>query len=151
MKTRKLLLALFLILVNYVQLLSQNVKSENLRDTLFEFLISKGDFDKGMETESVILIINDISTLKKFENQDIGVFKFGTLTSHSYFHLLLKDKNNNIIVDMKQPYENIVILLLEYFQRNQFYSKEEILIYIKKVTELYMKNQNVVPWEADSP
>ena len=89
-------------------------------------------------------------TLKKYENQDVGIFKFGTLTSHSYYHLLLKGKNNYTVVNMKQPFENIVLLLLKYFQRNQFYSKEEVLVYIKKTTELYMKNQDVVPWKLDN-
>jgi hypothetical protein len=132
-----------------MQLSSQNITSDNLKDTLLDFLISKGDFDKDMKTEGTLLIINDISTLKKYENQEVGVFKFGTLTSHSCYHLFLKDKDDCTIVDMKQPYENIVSLLLEYFQGNPFYSKEDILVYIKRVTELYIKNQDAVPWKLD--
>lgn len=132
-----------------MQLLSQNIKSDNLRCTLFEFLISKGDYDKDMKTEGVLLLINEISSLEKFEKQEIGVFKFGTLTTHSYYHVFFKEKEDYTIVDMKQPYENIVLLFLEYFQRNQDYSKEDVLLYMKAVTELYRKNQGVVPWEVD--
>ncbi len=149
MRKRRLLLIFLFIIVNYMQLLAQNVKSNNLRDTLFEFLISKNDFNKDMQTKGTILIINDILTLKKYDDQEVGVFKFGTLTSHSYFHLLLKDKNNYTIVNMKQPYENIVLLLLDYFENNPFYSKEEMLLYIKRATELYIKNKKVVPWKID--
>lgn len=147
MKTKRFLSTLFFIIVSYMQLLSQNIESDKLRDTLFEFLISKGDYDKDMKTEGVLLIINDISSLEKFDKQDIGIFKFGTLTSHSYFHIFFKDKEGYTIVNMKQPYENIVPLFLEYFQRNQNYTKEEVLHYIKDVTELYRKNQGIVPWE----
>ena len=82
-----------------MQLSSQNITHDNLRDTLLNFLVSKGDFDKEMKTEGTLLIINEISTLKKHKNQEVGVFKFGTLTSHSYFHVLLKDKSNYIFVE----------------------------------------------------
>jgi hypothetical protein len=69
-----------------------------------------------------LLIINDIVTLRKIENQEFGIYKFGTLTSESYFHILLKDKDYCTIVDMKQPYENIIPTIIKYFQRNSFYS-----------------------------
>ena len=149
MRTKRLLLVVFLILISYTQLLSQNIKSDNLRDTLFVFLISQGDYNKEMKTEGVLLIINDISSLEKFDKQEIGIFKFGTLTSHSYFHVFFKDKKGYTIVDMRQPYENLVPLFLEYFKRNQNYTKEEVLHYINDATELYKKNQNVVPWKID--
>ena len=151
MKTKRFLTVLFFLIISYIQLLSQNIETDNLRDTLFEFLISKGDYYKDMKTEGALLIINDISSLEKFDKQDFGIFKFGTLASHSYFHLFLKNKNDYIIVDMKQPYENIVPLILEYFQKNKNYSKEEVLHYIKDATELYRINQGIVPWEVDSP
>ncbi|NLD49333.1 MAG: hypothetical protein GX660_19410 [Clostridiaceae bacterium] len=149
MKTKRFLTILFFIIVGHMQLLSQNITADNLRCTLFDFLISKGDYDKDMKTEGVLLIINEISSLEKFDKQEIGIFKFGTLTSHSCFHIFFKDKEGFTIIDMRQPYENIVPLFLEYFQRNQNYTKEEVLNYIKDITELYKINQGVVPWKLD--
>lgn len=149
MKTKRFLTVFVFIIVGFMQLLSQNINSDNLRCTLFEFLISKGDYDKDMKTEGVLLIINDISSLEKFNKQEIGIFKVGTLTSHSCFHVFFKDKEGFTIIDMKQPYENIVQFFLDYFQRNQEYTKEEVLSYIKDATELYTKNQGVVPWKLD--
>ncbi len=149
MKTKRLLILLLFLIVNYMQLSSQNIESNNLRDSLFEFLISQGDFDKDMKTKETILIINDIATLKPFEKQSNGVFKFGTLTSHSYFHILLRDNGENVIINMKQPLENIMPLILNYFQRNSLISKKEVLCYLKKIMELYLKNQNSTPWKLD--
>lgn len=149
MKTKRSLIVFVLIIVGYMQLLSQNTNSDNLRCMLFEFLISKGDFNKDMKTGGVLLIINDISSLEKFNEQEIGIFKFGTLTSHSCFHVFFKDHEGFTIIDMKQPYESIVPFFLNYFQRNQEYTKEEVLNYFKNATELYRKNQGVVPWKLD--
>jgi len=149
MKAKRFLTVLFFIIISYMQLQSQNITDDNLRDTLLDFLISKGDYDKDMKTEGVLLIINDISSLEKFDKQEMGIFKFGTLTSHSYFHVFFKDKEGFTIVDMKQPYENIVPLFLKYFQRNQDYTKEEVLNYLKDATELYRKNECVVSWKLD--
>lgn len=101
MRTMRLLLILIFIVFNYMQLSSQNITSDNLRDTLLNFLISKGDFDKDVKKEGILLIINEITTQEKYTNQEVGVFKFGTLTSHSYYHVLLKDKSNYTLVDMK--------------------------------------------------
>jgi hypothetical protein len=128
---------------------AQEIKSKGLRDTLFDFLIKKGDFAENIKTDSIILIINDVSTLNSYESQKVGIFKFGTLTTHSYFHLLIKDKGNFTIIDMRQPYENVVLLLLEHFDRNTNYSKVEVLGYLKNVTELYERNHNAVPWKLD--
>ncbi|MDD2799024.1 MAG: hypothetical protein PHV20_10560 [Bacteroidales bacterium] len=149
MKTMRLHFVLLMIVVNCVQLIAKNIQPVNLTDSLIEFLITKDDFDESMKAEGTMLIVNDVLTLKQYKNQEAGIFKFGTLTSHSYFHLLLKEKDNETLVDMKQPYENIVFLLLEYFQRNEIYSKDKILLYIKKVTELYNKNRSNNPWKVD--
>ncbi len=130
-----------------MQLLSQDIKPENLRDTLFKALVSTGDFEEGMMTQETILIINDIVTLKHINEQEYGVFMFGTLTSHSYFHILLRDKDAYVIIDMKQSYEKVILKILDYFRQNNLYSKEEILLYFTKVTELYKKNQENIPWE----
>ena len=65
MRARRLLLVFFLMTVNYLQLFSQNIGSDNLRDTLLDFLISKSDFEKDMKTEGTLLIINDISDAKE--------------------------------------------------------------------------------------
>ncbi len=149
MKTRHLLLLLLFLMTNYMQLFSQNIKANNLRDSLFEFLISQGEFDKDMQTKETILIINDIVTLIPIEKQSNGIFKFGTLTSHSYFHIILSSNGDYVIINMRQPFENIILSILDYFQRNQQYSKKEVLCYMEKITELYLKNQNSIPWKIE--
>jgi hypothetical protein len=149
MKTRRPLILLLILIANYMQLSSQNIESNNLRDSLFEFLISQGDFDKDMKSKEAILIINDIATLKPFEKQSNGIFKFGTLTSHSYFHILLCNDGDYLIINMKQPFENIIPKLLDYFQKNPLLSKKEVLCYMKRATELYLKNQDSIPWKLD--
>lgn len=147
MKTRQYIILLICLISSGMQLLSQDIKPENLRDTLFKALVSTGDFEEGMMTQETILIINDIVTLKHINEQEYGVFMFGTLTSHSYFHILLRDKDAYVIIDMKQSYEKVILKILDYFRQNNLYSKEEILLYFTKVTELYKKNQENIPWE----
>ncbi|MCK9447341.1 MAG: hypothetical protein M0Q41_00025 [Bacteroidales bacterium] len=147
MKTRHYIILLICLISSGMQLLSQDIKPENLRDTLFKALVSTGDFEEGMMTQETILIINDIVTLKHINEQEYGVFMFGTLTSHSYFHILLRDKDAYVIIDMKQSYEKVILKILDYFRQNNLYSKEEILLYFTKVTELYKKNQENIPWE----
>jgi hypothetical protein len=48
---------------------------------------------------------------------------------------------------MKQPFENVISILIEHFQGNNYYNKEEILNYTKKVLDLYKANQKVIPWQ----
>jgi hypothetical protein len=141
---------LFIVLINHLPLIAQTHISDSLRYELLDFLITKNDFVGDTKTTETLLIINDLTSLKPLKNQKCGVFKFGTLTSHSYFHILLKQGDGYIIVDMKQPFEKIIPVILTHFKLNSCYSKADVVEYLKKITDLYLKNQDVVPWETDN-
>lgn len=132
-----------------MHLSAQNYTNDSLRIKLFDFLISKKDFVGDSKTTKTLLIINDIVTLKTIEQQKNGVFKFGTLTSHSYFHILLKYGNKYDIVDMKQPYEKIIPTIIFFFKKNNLYSKSDVLKYLIKLTDLYLANQNAIHWRIN--
>lgn len=144
---KRLLLLLLLFIMTSTPSWGQNGEECDVRDTLINFLILTKDLSDRVNKQNVFLFVNEIRTHKQYKNQNVGIFKFGTLRTHSYFHLLLKSSSENIVlVDMTQPYENVMLVLLEYFKVNRFYSKDEILDCIKRTTDLYVRNQKAIPW-----
>lgn len=123
---------------------------DTLKTSLIKFLIEKKDLISDYKSFNTnVLIVNDILTLEKPEKEDYGIFKFGTLSSHSYFHILLKDKNKYKILDMRQPLENVVLQVVSYFKEEEFYDRDLVLAYLDKVIELYKRNMQAVPWKEN--
>ncbi|HLN54276.1 MAG TPA: hypothetical protein VK212_11260 [Lentimicrobium sp.] len=148
---KKIITVIQLILLIFpIKCISQNIDSTEMRINLLNFLISKGDYDSSMINSGTYLIIKDLKTLEDYQKQEFGIFSFGTLTSHSYRHLLLKDQNKIFLVNMRLPIEDVLKKLLQFFRENQYYLKEDILDYIEKVINLHQFNEKTQAWQLET-
>ena len=143
---KKILLFIF-ILLGYSYSYAQQIDS--LRIRLYDFLISKGDLDEFSKKKNTLLIINDLVTHEEFKDQEYGIFKFGTLTSESYTHILLVDKEKHIIVDMHQPFDIIIHTVLGYFKNHSDYTRSDVINYLDSIINLHKKNSDSIPWKIE--
>jgi hypothetical protein len=120
-----------------------NAQSDSLTVKLYDFFKSKNEMSENVKPRQTFLIINDLVTFKEFKSQEYGIFKFCTLTTHTFTHILLV---NNTIVDMYQPLEKSLYSVLEYLKMNKNFSKEDIFRYIEGVLDLYRSNTESIPW-----
>lgn len=143
---KKLFICIFYVGFMAVGLYAQ---TDSLKTTLIKFLIEKRDLTGDLDSYNRnILIINDILTLEPYDKKETGIYKFGTLASHSYFHLLLKYERNYKILDMQQPIENTFSQIILYFNKNKNYSRDASLAYLEKVIKVYKRNADIVPWKS---
>ena len=83
------------------------------------------------------------------KKKQYGIFKFGTLSSHSFFHMLLKNKQTYIIIDMRLPLEDNLLQIVNYFKEVKVYNSDTILNYFTKIIELNKRNSEIFPWKND--
>ena len=123
-----------------------NAQSDSLTIKLYDFLISTKDLSEWSKSKNTILIINDLVTYKKFKNQEYGIFKFCTLTTHTYTHILLVSKGKYTIVNMREPLEKSLQSVLEFLKINKNYPKEDTITYMEGVLKIYKSNNEIIPW-----
>lgn len=125
-------------------------QTDSVKMNLIKFLINKkdlvGDFNSFNKN---VLIVNDIVSFEKYEKKQYGIFKFGTLSSHSFFHMLLKSKQSYTIIDMRLPLEDNLLQVVNYFKEVKVYNSDTILNYFAKIIELNKRNSEIVPWKND--
>jgi hypothetical protein len=143
---KALLILVFLLFYSYSHAQSDSL----LRIRLIDFLISTGDLLEDSEPTNTMLIINNIVTYTELKNQSYGIFKFGTLTTHSYFHILLKDESDYKIIDMRQPIEDVFQAILKCMANKTIYTKSDIVAYLNAIISLYKSNDNSIPWKVES-
>jgi len=123
-----------------------NAQSDSLTIKLYDFFKSKNEMSKSVEPGQTILIINDLVTYKEFKNQEYGIFRFCTLTTHMYTHILLVSKGKYTIVDMYEPLEKSLLSVLEFLKANKYFTKENTIKYIEGVLDLHKSNMEAIPW-----
>jgi len=133
---------LFLSISGYI-----NAQSDSLTIKLYDFLISTNDLTEWSKSQNTMLIINDLITYKEFKNQEYGIFKFCTLTTHTYTHILLVSrKGKYTIVNMYEPLEKSLHSVIEFLKMNKNFSKEDTIKYIEGVLDLHKSNKETIPW-----
>ena len=121
--------------------------SDSLRVKSYDFLISMGELQEFSKTENTLLIINDLVTYEEFKNQEYGIFRLCTFASESYIHILLVDANRYIFVDMRQPFDATIHIILEYLKNYPNYTQLDIINYLDAVVNLYQRNKDAIPWK----
>lgn len=125
-------------------------QTDSVKMNLIKFLINKKDLvDDFNSFNKNVLIVNDIVSFEKYEKKQYGIFKFGTLSSHSFFHMLLKNKQSYTIIDMRLPLEDNLLQIVNYFKEVKVYNSDTILNYFTKIIELNKRNSEIVPWKND--
>ena len=118
---------------------------DSLKQVLIDFLLSINDVSE--DAKNTMLIVNDLVTYKEFKNQDYGIFRFCTLSTHVFTHILLVSKGKYIIVNMYEPLEKSLYSVLEYLKLDKNYSKEDTVKYVEGVLKLHKINSEVIPWK----
>jgi hypothetical protein len=121
-------------------------QTDNLTIKLYDFLKSKNEMSANVKAGQTILIINDLVTCQEFKDQEYGIFKFCTLSSHTYTHILLVNKGQYSIVDMYQPPDIILESILNYLKTNKNFTKEVSIKYLEAIIKLYKSNTKEIPW-----
>ena len=144
---KKLLLFPFMVFLYVNGLFAQ---TDSVKMILIKFLVNKKDLVGDINSfNKNVLIVSDIVSFEKYEKKQYGIFKFGTLSSHSFFHLLLKNKLTYTIIDMRLPLEDILFQVVNYFKEVKVYDSDMILNYFAKIIELKKRNSEIVPWKND--
>ena len=144
----KKLILFFISIVLYMNGLF--AQTDSVKVILIKFLINKKDLVGDINSfNKNILIVNDIVSFEKYENNQYGIFKFGTISSHSFFHMLLKNKQSYTIIDMRLPLEDNLLQVVNYFKKVKVYNSDIILNYFTKIIELSKRNSKIVPWKND--
>lgn len=114
-------------LVSFLNKVEKRVDSVHTIDELPDFLI----FDRGKQ--------------KAINEEKVGVFVFGTLSSGIRTHFLLIDKDSFQILNMTDPIDTNVLKLIQFFERNKKqYSRNDILFYIKDLVVTYQRNEEYI-------
>ncbi len=144
---KKLLLILLGVLsLNNISLNAQTINSEDICNKLYNFLITKEDLIEDSLLGKPDFYIYELKSNLEYKNQITGIFRFKTLASHSSYHIFLKNENNINIVDCSQSFDKMMVQVLKYFKGNNDFSKDDILIYLEKLIEIYESNENAYIW-----
>lgn len=71
-----------------------------------------------------------------------GVFSIITISTSTYTHFIVIDRDSSFIINMRDPIEKNIGLLLEYFKSNRKYTRDDIIFYISDMVKTDKKNQN---------
>lgn len=117
---------------------AQYDKDDSLRKDLIDCFIKT---DK-VEGYNHILFIRELLSDKEYDDEMKGIFCFYLLTSETYRHIIIIKEDTYEIIDMTQKYTDIIDKLLQYFKMNRS-STKDILIYMGKVNEIRIENENM--------
>ena len=144
----------YLLLVLYLNfpIALTNAQTDSLRLQLIEFLKVTNDIPNNIESSKILnsLIINGLDNPQlEFSNKP-GIYKFGTLTTHSSFHLLILDEGTSNIVNMKESLDSIILAIIDYYNKHQSkYTINDLCLSMTNTISLYRINMDAVPWKIE--
>jgi len=119
------------------------VSTEEIKKSILNFLI-----EYECSTFSSIDDITDSSIMEIKKQEDIsncstGVFLFNAINFHGgYAHFIIIDDDYFEIINMRDVLDSNIEKFLTFFERNEKYSKDEILYYISSLIRTYKSNTN---------
>ena len=135
-------ITLFILLFISVPLFSQS-DSDSLKQAVYDFLISTRDIIER-EKSINITFIRDLVTYRDYENQEYGIFSFGTPATSTYWHILLISNGKYTIVNMYEPLEKSLQSVLEFFKEDTIFSKEGVIKCIERILFIDTRNRSGV-------
>ncbi|MDR1738151.1 MAG: hypothetical protein LBR66_04950 [Candidatus Symbiothrix sp.] len=117
------------------------VPSDSIKQNMLLFLTKVDHIKFSMEYISDIMIA-DRKKQEKIEEVKEGVFRFSSSLSSGFrYHFLLVDKDSFQILNMTEPIDINVSKLVHFFERNEQYSRGDILFYINDLIVTYRRNE----------
>ena len=133
-----------LIVIILILLISANGKSTNMpldsiKTGVISFLKEVEKFEYSFEDLDFLLV--NCKTINPIEEGEKGVFFFNMLSSISYTHFLLVDKDSFQIINMEDPLDQNILKFIVFFERNNQYQPKDVLFYIKDFVTRYQRDK----------
>lgn len=132
----------FLIVFLYSFRASAEEKKFNcIQIKLTKFLKDVEEWPWDVDSLASSLIIDKRIDKNILECED-GVFSIITISTSTYTHYIVIDRDSSFIINMRNPIEKNIELLLDYFKNNQKYTREDVIFYISDMITTNNKNHN---------
>lgn len=121
---------------------------DSIKQAVIKFISETEHWEKWGESwiidgePDVSPLIFDRRKDKDISECNEGIFIIIVLSSSSASHFLLLDTNSFQIVNMRNPFEKNVDIVLQFFEKNQQYTKEDIIFYLKEMIRIDKLNKN---------
>jgi len=90
-------------------------------------------------------LIFDRRKQEAIENGKDGIFVFSSTLSSGYrVHYLLVEPDSFQILNMIEPIDTNVLKLVQFFERNKEYCRDDILFYIQDLILTYQENEKYI-------
>lgn len=141
MKVRRILFIFFFIL-SFSNLHSSNTPLSEIKDSIACFIketepFGQKNFPDGIPNKR----IRDVRNNRIIEEGMNGIFLFIIASTHQNLHFLLMDDMGFQIINMRESLDKNIKILLEYFERNNVYSTDDIIFYISDMIRIYNYNE----------
>lgn len=134
------LFALFGIFSKSTYLLAQKFENQEIRG----LLISADVIDEDSQCSYYAYELLTSKMMDPFEH--CGIFRIGAHVSESCEHLLLINGKTKVFIDYhKNNFYQALNIVFSFFEDSAFTDTEK-LSYIRKIMEVYHRNEHVVPW-----
>ena len=121
---------------------STNIELKTIMDSLTNFLDQTEPFQKSFAQKGLQnWFIEDIRANKSIEEGINGIFLFYTMANHQNLHFVLIDDTGFEIINMRESFAGNLEKFIAYFQRNSYYTKDDILFYISDFIRVYRRNE----------
>jgi hypothetical protein len=158
------LLALFICVCTAYSVHAQNVTYDSLRTAIVKFLSETEDCFTDMGDNNILGIGDYVSKYQIGDERDLGIsgykkgvkFKTGMYSFYpsssycddtTYIHLVLIDKDGFQIINMRQPIEVNLKMVIDFLQNNHSFTKKESLLHLQRFVEIYGINRS--PWSIE--
>jgi len=138
----KRLIVVILILFVCAEGKSTTIPLDSIKTSVILFLKEVEKVDHSIE--SLDFLIVDSKTVKPIEEGRDGVYFFNMLGTMSYTHFLLVDKDSFQIINMKEPLDQNILKFIAFFEKNNQYSRKDVLFYIKDFITRHQQDEKTI-------
>lgn len=140
---KKIFIIAFLLLFPYIyNLEAMNSRLNQISYKVTTFLKETEEWPWEMDSIAMTMII-DLKKDKNVHECKEGIFSIITISTSTYTHFLLLDKDSAEIINMRDSLGLNISKIINFFYRNPNYSKEDILFYLNDIlkTDDYNKRK----------
>jgi hypothetical protein len=116
-------------------------KKDSVPKKISEFLKVVENWPWDVDSLASSLIIDKKINKNILECRE-GIFSIITLSTSTYTHFILINKDSSLIINMRDPIEKNIEILLCFLKNNRQYSREDIIFYITDMIRTYDSNEN---------
>lgn len=139
MNDMKRLIIVTLILFVSVKGNSTTIPLDSIRTNVIAFLNEVERYGHSFSDSD--FFIRESKSKDLIEEDKEGVYYFYVWSDISYTHYVLVDKDSFQIINMEDPLDQNLLKFIAFFEKNNQYSKEDVLFYIKDFVTRYQRDK----------